>query len=75
MEPVAANDLISSLLSTGPLGVVIVGMGYWIIRLQRKLDEVQEKRVENALQFASVANELGAAVERNTEFLRQERDR
>ena len=54
--------------------MIIVGMGYWIIRLQRKLDEVQEKRVENALQFASVANELGAAVERNTEVLRQRED-
>ena len=74
MDPTASGDLVSSLLSTGPLGVIIVGMGYWIIRLQRKLDEVQEKRVENALQFASVANELGAAVERNTEVLRQRED-
>lgn len=70
MDP--ASSLATELLSTGLPGAVIVGMGYWIIRLQRKLDDIQEKRVENALKFASVATELGAAVERNTEVMRQQ---
>lgn len=61
-----------NLLSLGLPGIVIAGMAFWIIRLQKKLDEVQEKRVENALQMAATANELGAAVERNTEVLKRE---
>jgi hypothetical protein len=59
------------LLGSGPLGVVIVGMGYWIHRLQKKLDEVQDARVENALKYASISTELGATIARNTEVLRR----
>lgn len=58
-------------LKHGILGLVIVAEAYWIMRLQKKLDEVQEERVKNALQFATTANELGAAVERNTDVLKQ----
>lgn len=73
-DPATTSNLVTELISTGPLGIVIIGMSYWIIRLQKKLDEVQEKRVENALAFTATANELGSAIERNTEVLRRLED-
>lgn len=75
VDPPQTSSLLEGLLAMGLPGFVIAGMGYWIVRLQKKLDEVQEKRVENALQFTTAANELGAAVERNTEVLRQQSPR
>lgn len=76
MADPAASALLDPLLSMGLPGVVIAGLSFWIVRLQRKLEESQEARVQMALRLAEANNELAAAVERNTEVLRmQELDR
>ena len=72
---VEAKDAVE-LLEQAPLAVVCVALGYWLRRLQGRLDamgdklnEVQEKRVENALAAAGAVNEMAAALERNTDAL------
>ena len=58
------------------MAVMAAALALWVIRLQRrieelgdKLNEVQEKRVDNALAAAGAVNEMAAALERNTDAL------
>jgi hypothetical protein len=64
------------LLSMGLPGVVIGAMAWWVnrqdgrvVELQKRLEEVQSKRVEDAQKMAGEALELSDALERQTELL------
>ena len=61
--------VIAQLFSYGPLGVIILGMGWWIWTLQKKLYEVQEQRVADAFRLAKAANTIAGAIDRNTQTL------
>ncbi len=69
MDPVI-KMLLEPLVAQGLSGVIIIGMGYWIIGLQRRLDQVQERRVDDALKFANAAHSFSSALDRNTETLK-----
>ena len=62
--------LLEPLVAQGLSGIIIAGLGYAILYLQRRLDAVQEKRLEDALKFAEVAHTFSSALDRNTEALR-----
>lgn len=66
-----------ALLSEGPLGVIIAGMGFWIwkqrhdgLALQAQLNSVQERRVQDAMKLADAAHTFANALDRNTEALK-----
>lgn len=69
-------EKVTRLLSSAPLAVMVAVQFFWIYRMQRRLDvlgdklnETQEKRVENALAAAGAVNDMAAALERNTDAL------
>ncbi len=47
----------SVLLAAGPLGAVIVGLGYALFRVTKRLDEVQEARTKDAQEMARAGAE------------------
>jgi hypothetical protein len=66
---VVAKALVAQLFSHGLPGVIILGMAWWIWRLQNKLNDVQEQRVEDAFRLAKAANTIAGALDRNTQTL------
>jgi len=64
------EKLVESLLSQGLAGVIILGMGLWIWKLQQQLSAVQEKRVEDATKIVESIHDFANALDRNTEMLR-----
>lgn len=59
--------LITALVAQGPLGVIIIGMAWWIWRQQQQLDRVQEQRVHDAFRLAATAGACANALDRNTD--------
>jgi len=50
-------------------GIVIGALGFWCNRLQQKLEEAQNKRVEDAQKMAGLALDLKESLDRQTELL------
>lgn len=66
----AEKALVDVMLAQGPLGVVVLGLGYWVWRLQAQLSAIQERRVQDAFRISDIANACAVALERNTDTLR-----
>lgn len=64
---------VQTLLGAGPLGAVIVVLLAWVYRLQKKLDEVQEARVQDAQDTAKTVLEVARAIDENTAALADRR--
>lgn len=64
---------LQTLLGSGPLGAVIVVLILWVYRLQKKLDEVQEARVQDAQETAQTVLEVARAIDENTAVLAERR--
>ncbi len=62
--------LAEGLLSHGLPGVIILGLGLWLWKLQQQLNSVQEKRVQDAMKIAEAAHTFAGALDRNTEAMR-----
>lgn len=62
--------LLEPLVAQGLSGVIIAAMGWWVLRQQQRLDQVQERRVDDALKFATAVHTISAALDRNTDALR-----
>ncbi len=62
--------LVDSLLSQGPFGVIIVGMGGWIWKQQQVVNRVQEQRVQDVFKLAEAAHTFSNALDRNTAMLK-----
>lgn len=66
----ALKSLFDALLSHGLPGVIIGGMSVWIWKTQQQLNQVQERRVEDAFKLAQAAQAFSSALDRNTETLK-----
>jgi len=68
--------VLDTLTHMGLPGLVILGMGWWIDRQDKRIvalttqvNELQQKRVEDAQKMAGEALELSDALNRQTELL------
>lgn len=50
--------VVNALINAGILGPILIASGWYVLHLQRKLSESQEKRVEDAQKVASQLLEL-----------------
>lgn len=66
----ALATLIQGLLKEGTLGVIILGLVYWLWKKDERLNTVQEQRVKDALKIADAAHTFSNALDRNTDTLR-----
>jgi hypothetical protein len=64
---VILKALITALVAQGPLGVIIIGLAWWIWRQQKQIDRVQEQRVLDAFRLADTAGACASALDRNTD--------
>lgn len=64
------QKLLDTLVSSGPMGVIVIALGYAYWHLQKRHDVVQEKRVEDAMKLANAYHAVASALDRNTETLR-----
>lgn len=64
------QKLADSLLSEGPMGGIVIGLAFACWKLQQRNDDVQEKRVEDAMKLANATNAMANALDRNTDTLR-----
>ena len=69
MDPLI-KMLLEPLVAQGLPGVIIVGLSWWAWKMQQRLDQVQERRVDDALKLAEAAHKFASALDRNTETLR-----
>lgn len=53
----AAGGAEATLLAAGPLGAVILGLGWALLRTAKRLDEVQEARTKDAQEMARAGAE------------------
>lgn len=52
------DSVITQVLGSGPLGAIVVAAGFWIWKQQKKLEEIQEKRVEEAMKLAKAMHAI-----------------
>lgn len=57
------DSVITEILGSGPLGAIVVAAGFWIWKQQQKLNEVQEKRVEEAMKCVAALRTIASIYE------------
>lgn len=66
-----APDFLAQLASSGVLGVVVIVLWREYVALQVRLEQVQNKRVEDAETYASKMLEVAKAIHDNTAATRE----
>lgn len=62
------DEVISQVLGNGPFGAILVAAGFWIWKQQKKLEEIQEKRVTEAMKCARALRAVASIYEDDPEL-------
>lgn len=65
------DKVIAGFLEQGVLGIVIIGLGYAVVKLWTKYDEVQEKRIAESRDAIKAIEQNSNTLETMTEVLRE----
>jgi hypothetical protein len=65
------DSILQSLVTSGPLGIAVVALGYAVLRLYTRIDEIQEKRVADAQVYAQKMSEAAGLIRDHTATLQR----
>ncbi len=71
MDPVATAGITNSLLGMGLPGLIILALGWLVVRQQNKIDDLQEKRIAESRELLTAMNNTTSALGSLTEVIKQ----